>query len=69
MQSNLDCITNKLPEVKMLLANQHIDIFCATEVCPKNSLITLEDSHIAVDGYEVFSNFVKKVVGEALVFM
>ena len=34
----------------MLLANQDIDIFCATEVCPKNSLIMLEDSHIAVDG-------------------
>ncbi|KAK2724101.1 hypothetical protein QYM36_002446 [Artemia franciscana] len=60
MHSNLDCIKNKLPEVKMLFANQDIDIFCATEVCPENYLIMIEDSHIAVDGYEVFSNFCSK---------
>ncbi|KAK2702582.1 hypothetical protein QYM36_018810 [Artemia franciscana] len=60
MHSNLDCVTKKLPEVQRLLANQYIDIFCATEFCPKNFLIILEDSHIAVDGYEVFSNFCSK---------
>ncbi|KAK2701667.1 hypothetical protein QYM36_019685 [Artemia franciscana] len=60
MHLNPECITNKLPEVKMILANQDIDIFCAAEVCPKIYLIMLEDSHIVVDGYEVFSNFCLK---------
>lgn len=54
--TNIDTVTNKLPELKLTTTAEEYDVLCICELTPKNSTTPLEDDHIMIPGYRLFSN-------------
>jgi hypothetical protein len=54
--TNIDTLTNKLPELKLAATTVDYDILCICEQTPKNSSNPLAENHIRTPGYCLFSN-------------
>ena len=56
LYTNIDSLVPKLSELKVLLYEKDVDVFCVCEVCSKNLLTKLDDAHIQIPGYLLLSN-------------
>ena len=58
--TNADCLTNKIDEVKVLLAGEKPDIMIITEVCAKNRTEATPVVSLMCQGYDLFTNELEK---------
>ena len=56
MYTNLDCFSNKKPELMIRIADLKPDIIGLTEVNPKNARWEFTDREMAIPGYIHYSN-------------
>ena len=56
MSTNLDSLPNKLTELRILAAKNDYDVVCVAEITPKNTNNPLDDAHIGIAGYFLFTN-------------
>ncbi|XP_065562921.1 uncharacterized protein LOC136028890 isoform X1 [Artemia franciscana] len=54
--TNIDTVTNKLPELKLAATSEDYDILCIGELTPKNSSNPLAENQIRIPRYCLFSN-------------
>ena len=55
MYTNADTLTNKMSEMKVIVAEHHPYIIAVTEVIPKNYRIPVQEAEIKIsDDYDVF---------------
>ncbi|XP_065582245.1 uncharacterized protein LOC136041480 [Artemia franciscana] len=57
LYSNVDCITTKMNEIKLVMSTRHeVSVFAFTEVKPKRTAFALTDTQIQVPGFELLTN-------------
>ena len=66
LYTNADQYLNKRNEMKALVEIHQPDIIGITEVKPKQARFDIQDSEIAIEGYELFHNLEEKGRGIAL---
>ena len=54
--TNIDSLVPNFSELKVLLYEKDVDVFCICEVCPKNLLTKLDPAYIQIPGYLLLSN-------------
>ena len=56
LSSNVDCLTNKLLESRVLLKEEAADVVGFVELLPKHSLFVVTETSLQISGYQLFSN-------------
>ena len=56
MYSNVDSLLNKRSELLSLISEKEPDIICLTEILPKNIRHSIQESELAIDGFNCFTN-------------
>ena len=54
--TNIDSLPNKLTELQILAVKNYYDVVCVAEIKPKNTSNPLNDAHIGIAGYFLFTN-------------
>ena len=54
--TNADNMINKRNEIQSLVSTNNPDVFCITDILPKNILLKIEECEIQIDVYDCFLN-------------
>ena len=56
LSTNVDSLPNKLTKLQILAAKNNHDVICVAEIKPKNTNNPLNNAHIGIAGYFLFTN-------------
>lgn len=66
LYTNTDCLTNKMPELKLHVKNSKPKNIGITEVKPKYFRYDLQNCELAIENYEMFSSNISNNVGRGV---